>query len=336
MWTDEKRVTSSAIARWRPIAVAVLILVAGVAWDAARAQGYPNRALRIVVPSSAGSGADLSARLISPPLSERLGQQVVVENRAGAATLIGTETVVKSPPDGYTLLLGVGTLATTPAVYRKVPYDAQRDLAAITQLASVANALVVHPSLPAKSVKELIALAKARPGEIAFASSGTGTLPQLSMELLLAMTGTKMLHVPYKGPGPGLLDLLAGRVSAMTTSITAALPHVRSGRLRLLGVTTARRVPVLPEVPTIAEAGVPGYEAVQWWGLLVPAGTPADIIARLHKETVAVMGAPTVRERFEHEGMTVVASTPQEFAAFIRSETEKWARIVKRAGIEPQ
>lgn len=221
-------------------------------------------------------------------------------------------------------------------MYRKIPYDAQRDLAAITQLASVANALVVHPSLPAKSVKDLVALAKARPGEIAFASSGTGTLPQLSMELLLVMTGTKMLHVPYKGPGPGLLDLLAGRVSAMTTSITAALPHVRSGRLRLLGVTTARRVAVLPDVPTIAEAGVPGYEAVQWWGLLAPAGTPADIIARVHQETVSVMGAQNVRERFEHEGMTVVAGTPREFAAFIRSETEKWVRIVKRAGIAPQ
>jgi len=320
----------------RRAAVAVLILAASIVGGVACAQGYPTRALRIVVPSSAGSGADLSARLISQPLSERLGQQVVVENRAGAATLIGTEMVAKSPPDGYTLLLGVGTLATAPAVYRKIPYDAQRDLAAITQLASVANALVVHPSLPAKTVKELVALAKARPGEIAFASSGTGTLPQLSMELFLVMTGTKMLHVPYKGPGPGLLDLLAGRVSAMTTSITAAFPHVRSGRMRMLGVTTARRVPVVPDVPTIAEAGVPGYEAVQWWGLLVPAGTPADIIARLHKEAVAVMTTQSIRERFEREGMAVVAGTPQEFAAYIRSETEKWAKIVKSAGIQPE
>jgi tripartite-type tricarboxylate transporter receptor subunit TctC len=320
----------------RRAAVAVLILAASIVGGVACAQGYPTRALRIVVPSSAGSGADLSARLISQPLSERLGQQVVVENRAGAATLIGTEMVAKSPPDGYTLLLGVGTLATAPAVYRKIPYDAQRDLAAITQLASVANALVVHPSLPAKTVKELVALAKARPGEIAFASSGTGTLPQLSMELFLVMTGTKMLHVPYKGPGPGLLDLLAGRVSAMTTSITAAFPHVRSGRMRMLGVTTARRVPVVPDVPTIAEAGVPGYEAVQWWGLLVPAGTPADIIARLHKEAVAVMTTQSIRERFEREGMAVVAGTPQEFAAYIRSEAEKWAKIVKSAGIQPE
>src|SRR5688500_18754186 len=209
----------------REVALAVSILTGAAAAGVASAQGYPNRALRIVVPSSAGSGADFTARLISQPLGERLGQQVVVENRAGASTMLGTEHVAKSVPDGYTVLLGVGTMATVPAMYRKVPYDAQRDLAPITQLASVANVLVVHPSLPAKSVKELVALARARPGEIAFASSGTGTLPHLSMELLLVMTGTKMLHVPYKGPAPGLLDLVAGRVSAMTTSTAAAMPH---------------------------------------------------------------------------------------------------------------
>jgi tripartite-type tricarboxylate transporter receptor subunit TctC len=297
---------------------------------------YPNRALRLVVPSSAGSGADYSARSIAGPLSERLGQQVVVENRAGAATMIGTELVAKSPPDGYTLLLGVGTLATIPAIYKKVPYDAQRDLAPITQLVSVANVLVVHPSLPARSVKELVALARARPGEIAFASSGTGTLPHLSMELFLVMTGTKMLHVPYKGPAPGLFDLLSGRVSAMTTSSAAAFPHIRSGRVRVLGVTTNRRIAVMPEVPTIAEAGVAGYESVQWWGLLGAAGTPGEIIARLHKESVSVMAAPEIRERFEKEGMTVVAGPPQEFGAYIRSEIEKWARIVKSAGIQPE
>jgi len=300
------------------------------------AQQYPTRALRIVVPSSSGSGADYSARLIAVPLTERLGQQVVVENRAGASTMIGSELVAKSPPDGYTLLLGVGTLATVPSMYKKVPYDAVRDFAPITQLVSVSNVLVVHPSLPAGSVKDLVALAKARPGEIAFASSGTGTLPHLSMELFLVMSGTRMLHVPYKGPATGLFDLLAGRVSAMTTSIAAAFPHVRSGRVRALGVTTVKRIAVLPEVPTIAESGVPGYEAVQWWGLLAPAGTPGDIIARLHKDTVSIMAMPDIRERFEKEGMTIVAGSPQEFAAYIRSEIEKWARIVKRAGIQPE
>jgi len=318
------------------IAIAVLILTTGTAASDIFAQGYPNRALRIVVPSSAGSGADYSARLIAQPLSERLGQQVVVENRAGAATMIGTEIVAKAPPDGYTILLGVGTLATVPAMYKKVPYDALRDLAPITQLVSVANVLVIHPSLPAKSVKELVALAKARPGEIAFASSGTGTLPHLSMELLLVMTGTKMLHVPYKGPAPGLFDLLSGRVSAMTTSSAAAFPHIRSGRVRVLGVTTARRIAVMLDVPTIAEAGVPGYESVQWWGLLVPTGTPGDVITRLHKETVSVMSTQDIKERFEKEGMTVVAGPPHEFSAYIRSEIEKWGKIVKRAGIQPE
>jgi tripartite-type tricarboxylate transporter receptor subunit TctC len=319
------------------VTAATLIAVGMVvAAASAHSQSYPSRPLRIVVPSSAGSGADFSARLIAQPLSERLGQQLVVENRAGAATMIGTELVAKSPPDGYTLLLGVGTLATSPSMYKKVPYDAQRDLAPITQLASVPNVLVVHPSLPANSVKELVALAKARPGEIAFASSGTGTNPHLSMELLLFMTGTKMLHVPYKGPVPGLIDLLAGRVSAMATSTAAAFPHVRSGRLRVLGVTTATRVSVMPDVPTIAEAGVPGYEAVQWWGLLVPAGTPGDIINRLHREAVQVLTTRDIRERFAREGMEVVAGTPLEFAAYIRAETEKWARIVKSAGIQPE
>jgi tripartite-type tricarboxylate transporter receptor subunit TctC len=321
---------------WTVTAATLIVVGMVVAAAPVHSQGYPSRALRIVVPSSAGSGADFSGRLIAQPLSERLGQQVVIENRAGAATMIGTELVAKAPPDGYTLLLGVGTLATTPSMYKKVPYDAQRDLAPITQLASVANVLVVHPSLPAKSVKELVALAKARPSEIAFASSGTGTNPHLSMELFLYMTGTKMLHVPYKGPTPGMIDLLAGRVSAMATSITASLPHVRAGRLRMLGVTTAGRVAAMPDVPTIAEAGVPGYEAVQWWGLLAPAGTPGEIVVRLHKDAVSVLTTPDIRDRFAREGMTVVAGTPQEFAAYIRTETLKWAKIVKSAGIQPE
>jgi tripartite-type tricarboxylate transporter receptor subunit TctC len=302
----------------------------------ASAQQYPNRALRVVVPSSTGSGADFTARLMAQVLTERLGQQVVVENRAGAATMIGTELVAKAPPDGYTLLLGVGTLATTPAMYRKVPYDAVRDFAPITQIVSVPNVLIVHPSLPARSVKELVALAKARPGEINYGSAGTGTLPHLGMELFLVMTGTKMLHVPYKGPGPAFFDLVSGRISAMQTSTAGALPHVRSGRARVLGVTTAKRAAVLPDVPTIAEAGVPGYEAVQWFGLLAPAGTPADIIARLHKEAVYVAGRPEIREKLQGEGMEVIAGTQQEFGAFIRAEIEKWAKTAKRAGIQPE
>lgn len=317
-------------------AVAAIATVMAVAAPSVQAQGYPSRPLRIVVPSSAGSGADFSARLIAQPLGERLGQQLVIENRAGAATMIGTELVAKAAPDGYTLLLGVGTLATASSMYKKVPYDAQRDFAPITKLATVANVLAVHPSLPARSVKELVALAKARPGEIAFASSGTGTNPHLSMELFLYLTGTRMLHVPYKGPAPGLIDLLAGRVSVMSTSITASIPHMRSGRLRALGVTTAKRAAALPDVPTVAEAGVAGYEAVQWWALLAPVGTPADIIARLHRDAVSVLNQNDIRERFVREGMDVVAGSPQDFAAVLRADTEKWAKIVRAAGIQPE
>ena len=339
---------SEAVVQWRVAregkmrvliwvsAVAAIATVMAVAAPSVQAQGYPSRPLRIVVPSSAGSGADFSARLIAQPLGERLGQQLVIENRAGAATMIGTELVAKAAPDGYTLLLGVGTLATASSMYKKVPYDAQRDFAPITKLATVANVLAVHPSLPARSVKELVALAKARPGEIAFASSGTGTNPHLSMELFLYLTGTRMLHVPYKGPAPGLIDLLAGRVSVMSTSITASIPHMRSGRLRALGVTTAKRAAALPDVPTVAEAGVAGYEAVQWWALLAPVGTPADIIARLHRDAVSVLNQNDIRERFVREGMDVVAGSPQDFAAVLRADTEKWAKIVRAAGIQPE
>ena len=307
-----------------------------MAVTAASAQQYPSRPVRIVVPSSAGGGGDFSARLLAPPLTERLGQQVSVDNRPGAATLIGTDHVAKSPPDGYTLLQGVGTLATAPAMYKKVPYDAVRDLAPITQMVFVPLVLLVHPSLPVKSTKDLIALAKARPGEIAFASSGTATQPHLSMELLLVTTGTKMLHVPYKGPVPGLLDLVAGRVSTMMTTSSSAFPHIRSGRVRVIGVTTPKRIAALPEVPTISESGVRGYESVQWWGILAPAGTPADIITRLNREIVAVLGLPDIRQRLEQEGMEVFTGTPQAFGAYIRTEIEKWAKVVKEAGIKPE
>ena len=312
-------------------------LAAALAAPEVSAQGsYPNRAVRMVVPSSVGSGVDLGARLITPPLSERLGQQVVVDNRAGAGTMIGIELAAKSPPDGYTLLMSPSTLAINPAMYKKVPYDARRDFAPITQIGTITNVLAVHPSLPAKSVKELIALAKAKPGEIVFASAGIGTNPHLAMELLLVMTGTRMLHVPYKGSGPGYIDLLAGRVEVMISSTIAILPHVRSGRLRALGVTTAKRVTSLHDVPTIAEAGVPGYEAVQWWGLLAPAGTPKEIISRLHKDTVSVLLTPDIRERFASEGTEVVANSPEEFAAYMAIETAKWAKVVKNAGIQPE
>ena len=297
---------------------------------------YPNRPVRIIVPTSSGAGADFAARLMSQQLSERYTQQVVVENRAGATTMIGTETVAKSAPDGHTLLMAPPAFAINPSLFRKVPYDALRDFAPITHVGNSPLVLVVHPSLPLKSVKELIAVAKARPGEILFASSGSGSITHMSAELFLYMTGTRMLHVPYKGPAPGVIDLVGGRVQMMVTSATITLPHLRTGRLRALGVTSAKRTPAAPDIPTIAEAGVPGYESLAWYALLAPTGTPREIISQLNMDVVGVLRAQSVRDRLGNEGIEVVASSPDELAAYIRSEMVKWAKVVKAAGIQAQ
>jgi len=242
-----------------------------------------------------------------------------------------------APPDGYTLLMSPSTLATNPASYKKMLYDALRDFAPITQTLFVANLIVIHPSLPAKSVKEFIAFARARPGEILYASAGHGTNPHLTIELFASMAKIRMVHVPYKGSLPGVVDLLAGRVAlTATSSMSNLIPHVRTGRMRPLGVTAATRTPALPDVPTVAEAGLPGYEAVQWSGLLAPAGTPREIISTLHKEVVAILHTPEARERLANIGTEVVGSSPEEFAAFMKTETVKWARVAKAAGIQPE
>ena len=326
-WCSLRRVRIAHLTR-------VIALAAGTASVAGVEAQYPSRPVRIIVPTSVGSAADTLARTLAPPLAERLGQPVVVDNRAGAAAVIGAEAVARAAPDGHTLLIGLPALAINPSIYRKLPYDVLRDFAPITRATSQPNLLVVHPSLPAKSVKELIALAKARPGELVFASSGIGAGSHLTMELFLLMTGTRMLHVPYKGPAPGVIDLISGRVSVMSPSTVATLPHVRSGRLRALGVTTLRRAVGLPDVPTVAEAGVPGYESVSWFGLVAPAGTPKDVISRLHQEAVAILRAPEVGERLARDGTEVVAGAPDEFDAYIRAEIVKWAKVVKAAGIK--
>ena len=300
------------------------------------AQSYPTRAVRLVVPSSPGGGTDITARIIAPELSKALGQQVVVENRPGAGTMIGGEVVAKSPPDGYTLLMGISTLAINPAVYKKVPYDALRDFAPVTQTVSVSNVIVGHPTLPARTVKELVALARARPGELTFASAGVGTSPHLTMELFLSMTKTKMLHVPYKGSGPGIVDLIAGQVQVMAPNMLSGYPHIKNGRMRAYGVSGAKRAAAAPEIPTIAEAGVPGYEAVQWYGVLAPAGTPRPIVQRLHDEIVKILQQPNVKELLVKDGGEPIGSTPEQFAEFIRAETLKWAKVVKSAGIRPE
>jgi tripartite-type tricarboxylate transporter receptor subunit TctC len=320
----------------RPASVlfaAMITLPAGGAWAQA---GYPVKPVRLVVPSSPGGGTDITARILAPKLTELLGQQVVVENRAGAGTMIGIEVVAKSAPDGYTLLMGLSTLAINPAMYKKVPYDAVRDFTPISQIITAPNMLVVHPSIPVKTVKELIAFTRARPGQLNYASAGHGTNPHLSMELFLSMTGLKVVHIPYKGLAPGIVDLLAGHVSLATATMLTGLPHVKSGRLRCLGTTGSKRAAVLPEFPTIAEAGVPGYEASQWYGVLAPAQTPKEIVTRLHVELTRILQAPDMRQRLVADGTDPVGSSPDEFARYIKSELTKWGKVARDAGIQPE
>lgn len=297
---------------------------------------YPTRAVRLIVPSSPGGGTDISARILAPQLTQFLGQQVIVENRPGAGTMIGGEAVARAAPDGYTLLMGISTLAINPAMYKKVSYDALKDLAPVSQAVSLSNVLVVHPSLPPRNVKEFVAFVKARPGLINFASAGVGTSPHLSMELLLVLAKLNMVHVPYKGSGPGVTDLVAGHVPVMMPNMLSAQPHIKTGRLRALGVTGIKRAPGAEDIPTIAEAGVPGYEAVQWYGVLAPAATPRDIITKLHAGVVRALQNPDVRQRLLNDGAEPVGSSPEEFAAYLRSETEKWAKVIKAAGIKPE
>jgi len=302
----------------------------------ALAQSYPTRAIKLVVPSSPGGGTDIVARILGQKLSEQLGQQFVVENRAGAGTVIGNDAVAKSAPDGYTLLMGLSTLAINPSMYAKLPYDALRDFAPISQSVSACNILILHPSVPAKTVVELIALARAKPGSLTFGSAGMGTNPHLSGELFKSLARIDMVHVPFKGSGQSIISQVAGEIAANFPSVPTAMPYVKAGRLRGIGVTTLRRVEVLPDVPSIAEAGLPGYEATQWFGLLAPAGTPRPIIDRLYQESSRALRSADMKERMTAEGLEVVGGTPEEFASYIRSETEKWTQVIKAAGIKPQ
>ena len=300
---------------------------------AAYAQDYPVKPVRLVVASTPGGGTDISARLIAPKLSEYLGQQVLVENRAGATTTIGVNFVARAAPDGYTLLMGVSSLTINPHILTNIPYDAVKDLAPVSQVVVAPNIMVSHPSLPARSVKELIAFARARPGQLNFAAGGAGSSQHLAIELFLSMTGLKIVHVPYKGQGPALLDVMAGHVSLMMANVISALPPVRNGRIHALGVTGLQRATVAPDIPTIAEAGVPGYEVVQWYGVLAPAATPRDIIAKLHAGTVRAVQDPLVRQRIVSDGGEPVGNTPEEFAAIIRADFRKWGDVIRKAGI---
>ena len=300
----------------------------------ATAQSYPARPIRLIVPFPPGGVTDTMARVVAPKLSEYLGQQVVAENRGGAGANIGAEIAAKSPPDGYTLMLATITNAIGASLYSKLNYDLVRDFATITQLATTPHILVVHPSVPVKSVKEFVALAKAKPGELAYSSSGSGSAAHLAGELFNSLTGVKTTHVPYKGGGPSMIALVGGEVSLAFATMPSAIGYVRSGRLRGIAVTTERRSPSTPELPTIAETGVAGYEAGSWYGLSAPAGTSKEIIARLHAETIKVLGFPDVKERLFNAGFEIVTSTPEQFAAFTRNEIQKWGKIVKAAGLK--
>jgi tripartite-type tricarboxylate transporter receptor subunit TctC len=331
---NEVRTVITKLLAWSALVGSALPLIAPSAFAQ---DAYPSKTVRLIVPSSPGGGTDASARLIAPRLSSALGQQVVLEYRAGAAAMIGTEAGARAAPDGYTLLIAQSTMTIVPSVYKKVRFDAVKDFAPISLVAVVPLLLVGHPSLPAKNVKELIALAKARPGEIDYAAGAYGGNSHMAMEHLLMTAGIRMTYVPYKSGNAGLVDALSGRVPVMLSNSLVSLPHVRAGRFRPYGVTSRTRAVEMPDIPTVAEAGVPGYEAVQWFGILAPAATPREIVGRLHRELVQVMQDDDMRKRFMADGAhPVFSKTPEEFGNLIRSELAKWAEVARAAKIEPQ
>lgn len=302
----------------------------------APAQPFPSKPVRIIIGFPPGGGTDIVARTISPRLSEVLGQPVVIDNRGGASGLVATELAAKSAPDGYTLFMGtLGNLSVNPLLFPKAPFDVARDFAPLMQVVAVTFMLYVHPSLPAKSVEELIALAKGRPGQLNYASSGSGGAPHLAAELFNSRAGVKLIHIPYKGSGQSFTDLLGGQVPITFTTLTQGLQYVRSNRLRALATLGAARTPVLPEVPTVSET-LPGYEVVNWFGLVAPAATPREVIAHLHREIVSVLRMPDVKEKLAAQGTDPVGSSPEEFGAFMTAETAKWALVIKEANIRAE
>jgi tripartite-type tricarboxylate transporter receptor subunit TctC len=315
--------------------LAVLLAVAVLAaWQPAHAQSYPTKPIRMIIPYPPGGGSDTIMRPFLQNLSERLGQQFVVDNRGGGGGSMGMEATAHAAPDGYTLLVALtAQLAVNPALYKNLPYDPIKDFAPITLFADGPYLLVVHPSLPVTSVKELVELARKRPNEITYASSGNGSGGHLAAELLSSMTGIKMLHVPYKGGGPALTGLLSSEAQVLFAPYASARAHIKSGRIRALAVTTARRPKAIPDIPTIAEAGVPGYDSGVWYAMLAPAGTPRAIIDRLNRETIAVLKNPEFNKLLVEQAVDAIGSTPEELAQHIGREIDKWAKVVKEAGV---
>jgi tripartite-type tricarboxylate transporter receptor subunit TctC len=294
---------------------------------------YPVRPVRIVVPSAAGASTDLIARLMARKMAEGLGHPMIIDNRPGAGNVLGTDLVAKATPDGYTLLVVTSSITLNPSLHKKLPFDPVRDLAPITQLSAFPNLLTVHPSVPINTVQDLIALAKAKPGHINYGSSGSGTGTHLSAELFKYMTGVDLVHIPYKGGAPSVTALLAGEVQVTFATIPSVLPHVRNNRLRAVAVTTAKRSAAAPEIPTVAESGVPGYDHAPWNGMLAPAKTPSAIIALLNREAAAVLQMSDMKAVLAKDGSEAVGNKPEEFGEIIRNETAKWAKVIKAAGI---
>ena len=323
--------------RMSRISLAAALSAAAFAPGPASPQAYPSKPIRIIVPFPAGGGVDYIGRIVGKGLSERLGQQVVIDNRPGANAILGLEALKASAPDGYTIAAAsAGPLAVNPFIYSKLPHDTLRDFTQIANMVNYPLLLVSHPSLPVKNVKELIALAKAKPGQVSYASPGSGNSSHLANELFNAMAKVNILHVPYKGMAPAVVSVVSGEGHILFASIPPILGHVRAGRVRALGVGNAKRVPSLPDFPTIAESGLPGYEAYAWAGMIGPAGMPRDVVTRLNKEIVATLNQKDVIDRMLADGTVPTPSSPEEFVAYMKSELKKWGAVVKLAGIKPE
>ena len=312
-------------------AALVLLFAVGAA-----AQQYPTKPVRVIVPWPPGGGTDVVARTVAQKMTETLGQPMIVDNRAGATGIIGADLVAKAPADGYTVLITIASHAINPTLYAKLPYDTLNDLAPVSLLAEYPFVITVHPSLPAKTLREFIAIAKARSGQLTFASSGNGSGPHLGMELFMSMAGINMIHVPYKGAGQAMTDLVSGQVQVFLNNFLAGMPMIKAGKLRALAVTSGKRSGVAPDLPTVAEAGVPGYVVTGWYGMFVPAATPAAIVNTLNNNAVRALRSKDVSDRLTNEAADIVAGTPAQFAEFQKTEIAKWAAVVRKAAIKPE
>jgi tripartite-type tricarboxylate transporter receptor subunit TctC len=319
----------------KSMAIAAVACLPVLGTPALAADRYPNRPIRFIVPFPPGGGNDIVGRIVAQKLSEELGVSVVVDNRGGAGGTIGTDMTSKAPPDGHTMLVNNISLAVNATLVPKLPYDTVKDLAPVSLLGRQPNLLVAHPSAPVKSVKDVLALARAKPGQLAYASGGVGTAGHLATELFMLMTKTEMVHVPYKGLGPALVDVMGGRVPLVVSTLASALPQLKAGKLKALAVTTAKRSSFFPELPTMAEAGVPGYDFNTWYMLVVPSRTPRATVERLNAATAKVLGGPAVKEQFASQGLEPTATAAADAAAYLKSEVAKWAKVIKAANVRP-